>query len=350
MPRSTSYRRLDDTAPEDSLSSADAARVDPLSGSNTTTIFINSDVEDSEDDDESDGDDDYSSSKSRTGQKRNDGYSIVMEDPADPSTGVAAGLDGLPGGGGSGTTTSTTTTAAGIGRQPQRSRFFGFFSRSRDTRGPSQAVDGVFANMAAKPITAAEANAIQPELPPSYSDVAGNESVANERTTSSVLPSYFEVSPNVTMDEDNDEVLIDGMYVGSPLHYIVNMLIAGILSIPGFIIAYMFSASHSARCGAYSGLGVTVGHYGFVMLMRGRTLALNGGGPTSTIPDELLGHSPNDPSSDDGPIIPFIDLPPVALQIAGVVTIVMGVGISMWASLKYYRIIRLRQIITSTSS
>ncbi|KAG0025123.1 hypothetical protein BGZ81_007406 [Podila clonocystis] len=108
-------------------------------------------------------------------------------------------------------------------------------------------MDGVFSNLSAKPRVE---KPYQEELPPPYKSAALD-----------VSPAYYETTVMAPGFSD-DEVLVDGLPVGSMFGFMWNMI--------SFFLTYLLHTSHSTKNGSKMGLGVTFISMGW-QLMNGKS-------------------------------------------------------------------------------
>ncbi|KAL2917897.1 Phosphatidylinositol 4-kinase stt4 [Polyrhizophydium stewartii] len=118
-------------------------------------------------------------------------------------------------------------------------------------------VDGVFANMAAKPDNPSMAKTFEEIEPPSYTDAVGDPSP----------PGYFDTTVTTGVTEDG-EVLIDGMPVGDFVSFAVNVFVSMTFDFLGFLITSLLATSHAAKFGSQCGLGLTLIRLGFFLKDR----------------------------------------------------------------------------------
>ncbi|KAI3656264.1 hypothetical protein MP638_001589 [Amoeboaphelidium occidentale] len=112
--------------------------------------------------------------------------------------------------------------------------------------------DGVFANMAAKPEIPSHsegASSQQQEDLPTYADVADDRA-----------PDYG-LSSVVFLPND-DTPLVDGIPMGTFLHFVMGAIVSYTFQLVGFILAFVFAVSHAGRSGARVGLGINMVQYG----------------------------------------------------------------------------------------
>lgn len=118
--------------------------------------------------------------------------------------------------------------------------------------GNSQANDGVFANLNAKPRAGEDAE----EKPPTYEQAAADATPPYWETT--VLNPYH-------ITGNPDDVFVDGLLVGSLFSFIWNALISMSFQLIGFLLTYLLHTTHAAKHGSRAGLGITLVQYGFQM-------------------------------------------------------------------------------------
>lgn len=131
---------------------------------------------------------------------------------------------------------------------------FNFFSRRRLSGFSSNANgnsnnDGVFANLTAKPDTSEKPS---DEEPPSYEEAAAD-----------ATPPYWETT--IMSPGYGDEMLIDGLPVGSPINFIWNMMVSAAFQFVGFFLTYLLHTSHAAKQGSRAGLGFTLLQCGYYL-------------------------------------------------------------------------------------
>ncbi|KAF9189527.1 hypothetical protein BGZ51_004133 [Haplosporangium sp. Z 767] len=104
--------------------------------------------------------------------------------------------------------------------------------------------DGVFSNIPAKPQVVTQKNTeVQP---PTY-----------DSALQDVTPPYYEmavVSPSVF----GDEVLVDGLPVGSIFQFLWNVAVATSFQFLGVLLTYLLHNSHASKSGSMVGLGITL--------------------------------------------------------------------------------------------
>jgi hypothetical protein len=141
---------------------------------------------------------------------------------------------------------------------------------------PRPTADGVFANLAAKPVPGEDLN----EKPPTY-----------EQAAADATPPYWEttiVAPGMS----SDEVYVDGLPVGSVFSFIWNGMISMSFQLVGFLLTYLLHTTHAAKNGSRAGLGLTLVQYGFYMKGSADKVD-NGGNPGS------FAAAPPDPNAHD---------------------------------------------------
>ncbi|KAG0078348.1 hypothetical protein BGZ93_008556 [Podila epicladia] len=116
---------------------------------------------------------------------------------------------------------------------------------------PRPAVDGVFANLSAKPEL--ESQKDNEQSPPTY-----------ESAVQDVTPPYYELtvmSPSVF----DDETLVHGMPVGNFFQFLWNAAVAVSFQFIGVLLTYLLHNSHASKCGSMTGLGITLINFGIQM-------------------------------------------------------------------------------------
>jgi len=107
--------------------------------------------------------------------------------------------------------------------------------------------DGVFANIPAKPDNEVK----ETEEPPPYAEAAQDS-----------VPPYYDTT---ILSDDPDEVMIEGLAVGSSFSFIWNMMIAMTFQFVGFMLTYLLHTSHASKNGSIAGLGITLIQYGLYL-------------------------------------------------------------------------------------
>ncbi|KAJ2481367.1 hypothetical protein IWW56_001797 [Coemansia sp. RSA 2131] len=181
--------------------------------------------------------------------------------------------------------------------------------------------DGVFANMAAKPELYLGYDDKLPNEPlPTYQDIYGPQSTS--------APPYFEAA--IISVGDEDELLVEGLPVGSMGVFIVNMIVSTAFQIVGYMLTFLLHSSHAARNGSLAGLGITFMNFGFYI----RTHL------GSSMPNDGNKHHPNDPEYDTDT--------PLDNAYFAYLLMVIGAGIFVKAVFDYIRVRRLQTIIESS--
>lgn len=129
--------------------------------------------------------------------------------------------------------------------------------RSGDRRAqPAQPRDGVFANLSAKPTLNGADEDKEEEVPPPYETAAAD-----------ATPPYFDTTV-ITTGILNDEILVEGLPVGSGFVFVWNMLVSMSFQFVGFLLTYLLHTSHAGKNGSRAGLGITLLQYGFYLRSR----------------------------------------------------------------------------------
>jgi len=147
--------------------------------------------------------------------------------------------------------------------------------------GGSQANDGVWANLSAKPRAGEDLE----EKPPTY-----------EQAAADATPPYWEttvLSPYATTGNP-DDVFVDGLLVGSVFSFVWNALISMSFQLIGFLLTYLLHTTHAAKHGSRAGLGITLVQYGFQMRYAAST-----GSPAPGAPTGPADGVPDDPNAHD---------------------------------------------------
>ncbi|KAJ2712465.1 hypothetical protein H4R19_002737 [Coemansia spiralis] len=184
-------------------------------------------------------------------------------------------------------------------------------------------MDGVFANLAAKPeLYLGYDDKVPNEALPTYQDIYGPQS--------SGAPPYFEAA--VISVGDEDELLVEGLPVGSPGVFLINMIVSAAFQVVGYMLTFLLHSSHAARNGSLAGLGITFMNFGFYIRAHLGSAPL-GGRPG--------GDGPQDPGQYDG------DSPLDNVYFAYLLMLV-GAGIIVKGIFDYIRVRRLQTIIESS--
>ncbi|KAF9084763.1 hypothetical protein BGX29_002353 [Mortierella sp. GBA35] len=211
-------------------------------------------------------------------------------------------------------TSSRPSTATATG--PSRPQFPAAVGARRMIQ---QTMDGVFANLSAKPRV--EQPAVE-ELPPPYKAAAMDQS-----------PAYYETAV-VSPLYSEDEVLVDGLPVGGLTGFVWNMMISTSFQFVGFFLTYLLHTSHATKNGSKMGLGITFVTMGMQM-MSGK------GDGQETDSDSDTGYMGN---TDDGM--------QSAKELMGLsyIMMILGFGIMLQSSLEFVRAKRTEMVINATSS
>ncbi|KAJ2361599.1 hypothetical protein H4S01_005197, partial [Coemansia sp. RSA 2610] len=178
--------------------------------------------------------------------------------------------------------------------------------------------DGVFANMSAKPDLYLGYDDKLPNEPlPTYQDIYGPQSTG--------APPYFEAA--VISVGDEDELLVEGLPVGSLGVFLVNMIVSTAFQIVGYMLTFLLHSSHAARNGSLAGLGITFMNFGFYI----RTHL----GQPVDVPGR-----PQDPDYDADT--------PLDNAYFAYLLMVIGAGIFIKSIFDYVRVRRLQTIIESS--
>ncbi|KAJ2741471.1 hypothetical protein GGI20_005167 [Coemansia sp. BCRC 34301] len=192
--------------------------------------------------------------------------------------------------------------------------------------GPSP-TDGVFANLAAKPeLYLGYDDKVPNEALPTYQDIYGPQSNS--------APPYFETA--VISVGDEDELLVEGLPVGSIGSFMVNLVVSTAFQIVGYMLTFLLHGSHAAKNGSLAGLGITFMNFGFYIRTH---LGQN-------IFDDPSANYPGKPGkgaggSDDSDT-------PLDNAYFAYLLIVVGAAIFLKAMVDYIRVRRLQTIIESS--
>ena len=171
-------------------------------------------------------------------------------------------------------------------------------SSGRVVGGGSQANDGVWANLNAKPRPGEDLD----EKPPTYEQAAADATPPYWETT--VLSPY-----GVTGNPD--DVFVDGLLVGSLFSFIWNALISMSFQLIGFLLTYLLHTTHAAKHGSRAGLGITLVQYGFQMRYAASQGPMDGApgpnAPTDGVPEDPNAHDfdPNKVAGGDAGVHNF---------------------------------------------
>lgn len=147
--------------------------------------------------------------------------------------------------------------------------------------GGSQANDGVWANLNAKPHAGEDLD----EKPPTYEQAAADATPPYWETT--VLSPYASTG-------NPDDVFVDGLLVGSLFSFVWNALISMSFQLIGFLLTYLLHTTHAAKHGSRAGLGITLIQYGFQMRYAASQKGMDPGAPTTG-----MDGGPADPNAHD---------------------------------------------------
>ena len=162
----------------------------------------------------------------------------------------------------------------------------------RDRRGGGVGNDGVFANIAAKPVqpsasgsgirdpvtgayispeetqrevppvstlripSGCDAGFLHPSFPQSYAAAQAD-----------AVPAYGDTPTTATQSADG-ELIVDLMPTGSLFSFLWNLLVSMSFQFVGFLLTYLLHSTHAAKFGSRAGLGVTLIQYGFYLRTR----------------------------------------------------------------------------------
>ncbi|KAJ1822532.1 hypothetical protein LPJ56_000712 [Coemansia sp. RSA 2599] len=189
--------------------------------------------------------------------------------------------------------------------------------------------DGVFANMSAKPDLYLGYDDKVPNEPlPTYQDIYGPQSTS--------APPYFETA--VISVGDEDELLVEGLPVGSLGVFMANMVVSTAFQIVGYMLTFLLHSSHAAKNGSLAGLGITFMNFGFYIRTHlGQPIIDDG----PSYPGAPGAGSPPPGTGDDS------DTPLDNAYFAYLLMIV-GAGIFIKSVFDYIRVRRLQTIIESS--
>ncbi|KAF2758150.1 hypothetical protein EJ05DRAFT_476411 [Pseudovirgaria hyperparasitica] len=174
-------------------------------------------------------------------------------------------------------TDDTTETQTRPGEIQRRVTQLPAFSTTTPMRrfGGGSGNDGVFANLSAKPAPGDDVE----EKPPTY-----------EQAAADATPPYWEttiLAPGML----TDEVVIDGLPVGSLPSLFWNFMITIAFPVVGFLLTYLLHTTHAAKRGSFAGLGVVLIQYGFSLKGSPEPLPDRNGGSGD------FGGPPSDPNN-----------------------------------------------------
>ncbi|KAI7826425.1 hypothetical protein BX661DRAFT_184007 [Kickxella alabastrina] len=185
--------------------------------------------------------------------------------------------------------------------------------------------DGVFANMSAKPeLYLGYDDKVPNEALPTYQDIYG--------VASTSAPPYFETA--VISVSDEDELLVEGLPVGSLGVFVVNMIVSTAFQVVGYMLTFLLHSSHAAKNGSLAGLGITFMNFGFYIRTHlGQPMMDDGSG--------------NDHGGAAGDA-PFDSDTPLDNAYFAYLLMVVGAGIFLKSVFDYVRVRRLQTIIESS--
>ncbi|OLY83738.1 Metal homeostatis protein BSD2 [Smittium mucronatum] len=193
--------------------------------------------------------------------------------------------------------------------------------------------DGVFSNVEAKPEFDDYLDLFEktPDEPlPTYLDIYG--------PTSTSAPSYFE--PAIVSIDGGDELLVDGLPVGSLFVFLCNFMISYAFQAVGFMMTFLLHTSHAAKNGSIAGFGATLINIGFYL-----QTSIDESQPGRN-PDGSINIPP--PNNNNGQDIDF-STPGNNVYIA-FLFIIIGWCLILKSGANYFHAKRMEQIITSNPS
>ncbi|KAJ2721681.1 hypothetical protein GGI07_003796 [Coemansia sp. Benny D115] len=186
--------------------------------------------------------------------------------------------------------------------------------------------DGVFANMSAKPdlYLGYDDKVPTDEALPTYQDIYGPQSNS--------APPYFETA--VISVGDEDELLVEGLPVGSLAVFMVNMVVSTAFQVVGYMLTFLLHSSHAAKNGSLAGLGITFMNFGFYIRTHlGQAL------------DDM---QPPMPPGGGPPDAQYDNDTPLDNAYFAYLLMIIGLGIFCKAVFDYVRVRRLQAIIESS--
>ncbi|KAJ2000987.1 hypothetical protein GGI06_005874 [Coemansia sp. S85] len=192
--------------------------------------------------------------------------------------------------------------------------------------GPNP-TDGVFANLAAKPeLYLGYDDKVPTESLPTYQDIYGPQSNS--------APPYFETA--VISVGDEDELLVEGLPVGSIGSFMVNLVVSTAFQVVGYMLTFLLHGSHAAKNGSLAGLGITFMNFGFYIRTHlGQNIFDD---PSANYPPGQTGKPGRSEDSDT----------PLDNAYFAYLLMVIGAGIFIKAVFDYVRVRRLQTIIESS--
>ncbi|KAJ2490951.1 hypothetical protein IWW37_002730 [Coemansia sp. RSA 2050] len=192
--------------------------------------------------------------------------------------------------------------------------------------GPNP-TDGVFANLAAKPeLYLGYDDKVPTESLPTYQDIYGPQSNS--------APPYFETA--VISVGDEDELLVEGLPVGSIGSFMVNLVVSTAFQVVGYMLTFLLHGSHAAKNGSLAGLGITFMNFGFYIRTHlGQNIFDD---PSASYPPGQTGKPGRSEDSDT----------PLDNAYFAYLLIVIGAAIFLKAVFDYVRVRRLQTIIESS--
>ncbi|KAJ1999193.1 hypothetical protein GGI04_004677 [Coemansia thaxteri] len=188
--------------------------------------------------------------------------------------------------------------------------------------------DGVFANLAARPeLYLGYDDKVPNEALPTYQDIYGPQSNS--------APPYFETA--VISVGDEDELLVEGLPVGSIGVFVVNLVVSTAFQIVGYMLTFLLHGSHAAKNGSLAGLGITFMNFGFYIRTHlGQNIFDD---PNPANPGQPGKGGNNGPNDSDTPL---------DNKYFAYLLIFVGAGIFLKAMFDYIRVRRLQTIIESS--
>ncbi|KAJ1826761.1 hypothetical protein LPJ73_008930, partial [Coemansia sp. RSA 2703] len=159
-----------------------------------------------------------------------------------------------------------------------------------------------------------------------YQDIYGPQS--------SSAPPYFETA--VISVGDEDELLVEGLPVGSLGVFMVNMVVSTAFQVVGYMLTFLLHSSHAAKNGSLAGLGITFMNFGFYIRTHLGQGVMDDGAP---------GQHPPGPPGGDGQ---YDSDTPLDNAYFAYLLMVIGAGIFVKAVFDYIRVRRLQTIIESS--
>lgn len=212
----------------------------------------------------------------------------------------------------------------------------------------AEPLDGVFANIPAKPESQFKENELPPVRFPLYLRMGAYGDVWEQPyadVAQDAVPPYFDAT---VLSDDPEEILVEGLPVGSSFSFIWNMMSNncliganypnGVVSMTfqfiGFLLTYLLHTSHAAKNGSRAGLGITLIQYGLYIRSAGNEDVEASSGWTMNSASDGDGTSGKETQVAHAAIVSFF------LMIIGWFLVIRSTG-------EYIRVRRILSVITT---